>query len=428
MTSDMPQKLADQEDSGSNQYLSENPLLAHIEHYENGVINIFNLTEFDLQIGGVSLDGALIDSRFLGFEIPPLNRRTLEPVSLRTAAFGRLDDRVSVFFYSSAGESESTNKFSLLSRSSVERYSPGELSLKETISFRGDRHMTIKPGVTIISKPIEFEGEVEIHPGAQLYFCDDCELIVKGSLSLLGTEGSPISMLGIKDGWRGVYVIGDGTAVSNWSHVTVSSTRPTAASGYRRSGGVTFFNSDIHMNNIAIAGSMFDDAVNIVQSRYRISEMKVEEAKSDGIDFDYSNGVLTSVYLAAIGGDGLDLSGGDSVVNESSFRDIGDKAISVGEEALAYIADVHVADASIGVASKDGSEVTLRGMQCENGVVNPLATFSKKSIYGSPAKIAASSISLSCTQGLMRQIGSRMELNGREVPAMRFDTQSLYGE
>ena len=32
---------------------------------------------------------------------------------------------------------------------------------------------------------------------------------------------------------------------------------------------------------------------------------------------------------------GLDLSGGDSVVNESSFRDIGDKAISVGEEALA---------------------------------------------------------------------------------------------
>ena len=119
MTSDMPQKLADQEDSGSNQYLSENPLLAHIEHYENGVINIFNLTEFDLQIGGVSLDGALIDSRFLGFEIPPLNRRTLEPVSLRTAAFGRLDDRVSVFFYSSAGESESTNKFSLLSRSQL---------------------------------------------------------------------------------------------------------------------------------------------------------------------------------------------------------------------------------------------------------------------------------------------------------------------
>ena len=44
------------------------------------------------------------------------------------------------------------------------------------------------------------------------------------------------------------------------------------------------------MNNIAIAGSMFDDAVNIVQSRYFINEMKVEEAKSDGIDFDYSNG------------------------------------------------------------------------------------------------------------------------------------------
>ena len=181
------------------------------------------------------------------------------------------------------------------------------------------------------------------------------------------------------------------------------------------------------MNNIAIAGSMFDDAVNIVQSRYRINEMKVEEAKSDGIDFDYSNGVLTSVYLAAIGGDGLDLSGGDSVVNESSFRDIGDKAISVGEEALP-ISPMYVADASIGVASKDGSEVTLRGMQCENGVVNPLATFSKKSIYGSPAKIAASSIPSHAIRYLERQIGSRMELNGREVPAMRFDTQSLYGE
>ena len=99
-----------------------------------------NLTEFDLQIGGVSLDGALIDnSRFLGFEIPPLNRRT--SVSLRGSLWST-DDRCQ-YFYSSAGESESTNKFSLLSRSSVERYSPGELSLKETISFRGDRHMTI---------------------------------------------------------------------------------------------------------------------------------------------------------------------------------------------------------------------------------------------------------------------------------------------
>ena len=408
--------------------MKKNPPLAHIEHYESGAIDIFNLTGSAIYVGEVTIDGSVFDSGLRGFQIPPLDRRVIEPMTVHTKAYGRLDDRLSMSFYSSAGESQSTNKFSLSSRGRAEAYAKGDLASKPTISFPSERHMAIKSGVTLISKSIEFTGEIEIHSGARLYFCDKCELIVNGSLSLLGKEGSSISMQGINGSWGGVYIIGDGASVSNWSYAIVSSTHPLPVSEYLRSGGITFYNSDIHMDNISITGSMFDDAVNIVQSRYQIRGLEVENAYSDGIDFDYSTGDLARVYLSATGGDGLDFSGGHSTIIESYFSDIGDKAISAGEEARAKITNMHVTNAPIGLASKDGSVVTIQGMHCEGGIINPLATFSKKSIYGSPAKIAADRLAPTCQRGLIRQIGSQMILNGEEVPAIRFDARSLYRE
>ena len=428
LENDMRQSSPKRKVDVPNDYLEKNPPLAHLEHNESGAIDIFNLTDSDIYLGDVSIDGSGLDSGLRGYKIPPLDRSVIEPVTLRTKASGRLDDRLSVSFYSNAGESESTNRFSLSSRGRAESYAIGELASKATIAFLSERHMTIKSGVTLISKSIEFTGEIEIQPGARLYFCDECEMIVNGSLNLLGNEGASISLQGINGGWGGIYIIGDRASVSSWSYATVSSTRPLTVGEYRRAGGVTFYNSDIQMNNVSFTGSMFDDAVNIVQSSYRIKDMKVEDAYSDGVDFDYSSGELTKVYLAAAGGDGLDFSGGNSAITESYFRDIGDKAISAGEEARAKIKSIHVTNAPIGVASKDGSIVTLQGMHCEGGVVNPLATFSKKSMYESSAKIVADRIRPACERGLIRQMGSQMTLNGAEVPATRFDARSLYRE
>ena len=67
--------------------------------------------------------------------------------------------------------------------------------------------------------------------------------------------------------------------------------------------------------------------------------------------------------------------------------DIGDKAISAGEEARAKITNMHVTNVPIGLASKDGSVVTIQGMHCEGGIINPLATFQKNLFMGHLPKL-----------------------------------------
>ncbi|MCK4725722.1 MAG: hypothetical protein KAT29_07965, partial [Anaerolineales bacterium] len=143
-------------------------------------------------------------------------------------------------------------------------------------------------------------------------------------------------------------------------------------------------------------------------------------------DGDFTSGEITSCLFHDIGGDAVDVS--SSVINivSTTFVDIGDKAISAGEESVVNASDLQIESVGIGVASKDLSSVTLDQVQIIGAVHAGLAAYIKKPVYG-PATIQATKTDISETDTpTLVQTGSRISLNRYIQLTEDLDINDLY--
>ena len=67
-------------------------------------------------------------------------------------------------------------------------------------------------------------------------------------------------------------------------------------SGLYLTGGVSFYQSNINAKNlIAMNNKSGDDLVNIIKSKFKISNLYLENSLYDGLDIDYSEGMASEV-------------------------------------------------------------------------------------------------------------------------------------
>ena len=127
-----------------------------------------------------------------------------------------------------------------------------------------------------------------------------------------------------------------------------------------------------------------------------------------------------------IGGDAIDVSGSNVSIVDTTFFDIGDKAISAGEESVISANALYIQSAGIGVASKDLSSVTLDQVQIIGSEHAGLAAYIKKTVYG-PATILATNTAISETETpTLVQTGSRISLNRYIQLTEDLDINDLY--
>ena len=157
--------------------------------------------------------------------------------------------------------------------------------------------------------------------------------------------------------------------------------------------------------------------------------VRFRNCDSDAFDGDFVTGSAEACVFEAVGGDGVDLSGSTFTLRASRFEDLGDKAISAGEGTRLSVEGGVVRRASIGVAAKDGSEVRVRGLGIEAPENFALAVFVKKPAWG-PALLEAERLRLdeAARERMVVQTGSRLTLDGVEVPGQTLDVERLYRE
>ena len=106
-----------------------------------------------------------------------------------------------------------------------------------------------------------------------------------------------------------------------------------------------------------------EDALNVVRSNFKLKNVTIKNTTSDAFDSDFSKGTVVGGIFENIGsqggGDGIDVSGSEVTVTNSSFENISDKGISVGENSNLKATNIDIKNANIGVASKDGSLLTI---------------------------------------------------------------------
>jgi hypothetical protein len=167
-----------------------------------------------------------------------------------------------------------------------------------------------------------------------------------------------------------------------------------------------------------------------VHSQFDISGILIRGTASDAFDADFSTGTLTASRFVEVGtaggGDAVDVSGSQITVSASEFRDVSDKALSVGEKSVMNASNIIIDTVGTGAASKDGSILNLSDAKISNASFAGLTAYVKKPEYG-PAEIIAIDIVIKDAQTpVLVQTGSRVQLDGEDSAARDIDVDALY--
>ena len=225
-------------------------------------------------------------------------------------------------------------------------------------------------GQLISFSPLHIEGN------------EEKQVVISSEISSSANNGNGILIINTKD-------------ESFLNHVLFKNlSAPNLISGIGLLGSINFYEADVKISNTSFYNnSVGDDYINIIRPNFLIEDSYFENANSDAIDIDFSEGsILNSKFLMSKN-DAIDFSGSKVNLEGIYINGSGDKGISVGEGSILNAKNILIENSNIGIASKDESNVYLDNITIENVFIG-LAAYIKKVEYGSP-KIKGSNIKVS---------------------------------
>ncbi len=267
-------------------------------------------------------------------------------------------------------------------------------------------------------------------PGTTLRFPGGAVLLADGPLVFRGTAGAPVVLEPLEgaESWQGIAVMKAGGR-SQWEHVIVRDTQEVQRGGWTLTGGVTFYRSPVTLSDCRFEGTLAEDALNVFGADLLFQGLTFEGSASDSFDGDFVTGEIRNSTFQDGAADGLDVSGSDVHIVGCRFLRLGDKGISVGEQSRARIEGGLAEDVSIGVASKDDSDVEVQGLTVRRARSYALAAFVKKAEFG-PARLVARGVHIEEAGAgeALAQTGCVLEIEGRAVPTQDVDVEASYEE
>ncbi|WP_419904713.1 right-handed parallel beta-helix repeat-containing protein [Kiloniella sp.] len=291
--------------------------------------------------------------------------------------------------------------------------------------------LRIKKGVWNIDHPIILDGSLTISQGTTLNFAPNSYLIVRGALTALGSKLNPIKIQGQTGRlWKGIYVYG-AESPSQLENVVISDTNALVDGYLKLSGGVTFYQSNVAIENTVFYGSQAEDGLNIISSEFSLKNTRFENMRSDALDSDFSQGAIKDSNFSSIGGDAIDFSGSKSWVEYPHIYNVRDKAISAGENSTVNVLGGYVKSVGVAAASKDGSVVDIVDTRIEDVSLFGLMTYVKKPSYSYPTLNAynlswGEDVSKQASNNWIRQAGTVLTIDGVNVPEKNLNVKALY--
>ena len=393
----------------------------HVRHYTDGTMKFYNLIPDNVIVKDILFNG----KSFIDKEISiPSYFSSTKPITINTPYRGIHDN---MFVVNTEYQGFNSSIESGLTLVSNDIGNPLLLNTAHEFDFINkldDKMYEIKSGNWTVKKPIIIEGDLHIPSGVNLQFLKDSYLIVKGALTAIGDEDNPITLRAKSSLWKGVYVL-NADKKSYLKNVNISNLLALKDGILNLTGGLTFYKSDVDFENVKINNIKAEDAINIVKSKFSLNSVYINTAVSDGLDSDFSKGSILNSEFSDIGGDALDFSGSNVSINLTKARNIKDKAVSAGEKSTISIKNSNFDNIGIGIASKDGSSVTVLNTQILNYKLYGAMSYLKKDFYDMPNLTINNSI-VSNGRAYIRQKGANMTVDGINMPEVKINVKKLY--
>ena len=393
----------------------------YIKHYANGTLEIYNLISDNITINSILYNGTSFINKDM---IIPSYITNSNPTTINTEYKGIQDNMFEVNSQYQGFSSSTKNDITLISKGTE---NPLLLDTADEFNFierLNEKKYEFKQGSWTINKPIIVEGDLHISPGTNLRFAKNAYIIIKGSLTAIGDDSNPIILDAVSDSWKGVYVLNAGKK-SHLKNVNISNISSLEDGLLKLTGGITFYKSDVDIENVRIKNVEAEDAINIVESAFSLNSVFIDNTISDGFDSDFSSGSITHSNLSNIGGDALDFSGSNVSIVNTKASNVKDKAVSAGEKSDLNIENSQFINIGIGLASKDGSVVNTSNTSILDYKLYGVMSYIKKDFYGSP-KINISNSTVSSGNDYVRQKGTSMTVDGIEILESEINVEKLY--
>ncbi len=267
-------------------------------------------------------------------------------------------------------------------------------------------------------------------PGTTLRFAEEAVLLADAPLTFRGTTALPVVLEPAEGAasWRGIVVL-KAAGRSQWENAIVRNTAAIERGGWVLTGGVTFYRSPLTLLTCHFEGTRAEDGLNVFGADLLFDGVTFSSCDSDSFDGDFVTGELKNCTFRDGAADGIDVSGSDVRVLDCQFLRLGDKALSIGEGSRARIEGGLAEDVSIGVASKDRSEVEVEGLTVRAARNYALAAFVKKPEYG-PARLVARGVRIEGAgrAPALAQTGCALAIDGQPVPTEDVDVEASYAQ
>ena len=237
--------------------------------------------------------------------------------------------------------------------------------------------------------PKDFSLRIEL--GTTLYFAPEISLISYSPVLAQGTINRPIKFIGQNKTkpWGVFGVLGPHNRESIFEHCLFEGGGDAYINGVFYSGQLAVHYADAIIKNCQFKFASGDDGLNVKKGKVEIKNNYFYKNKFDGLDLDWTNGIVSGNYFldngqADLNGDGLDLCGVENlVIFNNRVKNSSDKCLSIGENSKknTVIFNNLFSGCQMGVAIKDNSEVIL----LNNTIVNNktgIAVYEKKPVFG----------------------------------------------
>ena len=394
-------------------------------HYTDGTIEIFNLLPKKVKIKHIKSQDKIIHvNKFVdGFR-----SNSYEPnYSINTNLVGIKDNSISIETEFNGHSRIYKIQFSIYPNV----YNPLLKRNENEFSFitkKNPGEFFIKPGKWYVKKPILIKGLLTIYPGVELIFSPDSYIIIEGSIHAIGDTKDKIILRPEKKDWKGAYIFESGSFPiykSKLNNVDFIKTTNLKDGILNLSGAITFYNTDVDMKNVMFESTKAEDLLNIVKSNFTMNNVSILSTDSDGLDSDFSSGLIENSSFNQIGGDALDFSGSNASINFNIISNVKDKAISIGERSNIFMKGGEINDVGIGIASKDGSKGIISNVDIKNYDIAAAITYIKKSFFGA-SSLEIYNVNVEGEVPYIRDQNTKLLVDGKNVDKTNIDVEYLY--
>ena len=215
-----------------------------------------------------------------------------------------------------------------------------------------------------------------ISSGVNIKFINDSVFISEGSINFNGTNLNPIKIY--SDTKVGSMIFYNNTYKLN--NVLMDNLSFPKNKNSILYGGLNIIDSIVNIKNTEIKNSNSEDAINIINSKTNITDLKMNNIKADALDVDFGEINFTGIYCDEIQNDCLDVSGGLVDGTKLITTNVFDKGLSFGESSKGNLINSIFMNNKIAIAVKDGSKLSSSNINMDKNDID-IAIFKKKRAY-----------------------------------------------